>query len=157
MDILWLIIGIVLMLGGMVGCFLPVLPGPPLSFIALLILQLRSEPPFTANFLIVWGLIAAAVTALDYIIPSYGTKKFGGSSYGIWGCNIGLLLGLWAGPVGMLLGPFLGAFIGEMMAANNSEKALKAAFGSFMGFIAGTVIKLAVCGVMAYYFVVGVW
>jgi uncharacterized protein len=154
MDTLYLIIGIVLMLAGIAGCLLPLLPGPPLSYVALLILQLRSEPPFTTNFLIIWAIVTTVVTLLDYYIPIYGTKKFGGTKYGVWGCAIGLLAGFWLGPIGIIVGPFVGAFIGEMVGNNNSEKAFKAALGSFIGFVAGTLLKLVVCLVMAYYFIV---
>jgi len=101
-------------------------------------------------------MIAAVVTLFDYYIPIYGTKKFGGTTYGVWGCTIGLVAGLWLGPIGIIIGPFAGAFIGEMIANNNSEKAFKAAMGSFIGFLAGTLLKLVVCLVMAYYFVMGV-
>jgi uncharacterized protein len=157
MDILWLILGILFMLGGLAGCLLPILPGPPLCYMALLILQLRSSPPFTFNFLLIWALITVAITAFDYVIPAYSTKKFGGSKYGVWGCTLGLIAGLWLGPVGIILGPFAGAFIGEIISNNSSDKALKAAFGSFVGFLAGTLLKLVTCLVMAYYFVVRVW
>jgi uncharacterized protein len=153
MDIVWLILGIILMLGGIAGCFLPVLPGPPMSYVGLLILQLRTEPPFTVKFLVIWAIVTAVVTALDYYIPIYGTKKFGGTKYGVWGCTIGLLVGLWLGPVGVIIGPFAGAFIGEMIYNSNSKIAFKSALGSFLGFLAGTLLKLVVCFVMAYYFV----
>jgi uncharacterized protein len=156
MDILWLVIAIILMLGGIAGCLLPLLPGPPLSYAALLVLQLRNEPPFTTKFLIVWAIVATVVSLLDYYTPIYGTKKFGGTKYGVWGCAIGLVAGLWLGPIGIIVGPFASAFIGEMIANNNSGKAFKAALGSFIGFLAGTLLKLIVCLVMAYYFVIGV-
>jgi uncharacterized protein YqgC (DUF456 family) len=157
MDILWLVLGILFMLGGLAGSLLPILPGPPLCYAALLILQLRSSPPFTLNFLLIWALITVVITAFDYVIPAYSTKKCGGSKYGVWGCAIGLIVGLWLGPVGIILGPFLGAFIGEVISNNSSDQALKAAFGSFVGFLAGTLLKLVTCLVMGYYFVVGVW
>lgn len=141
------------MLVGILGSILPLLPGPPLCFVALLIQQLRTEPPFTAKFLWIWAGITVVVTALDYIIPLYGTRKFGGSKYGIWGCTIGLLAGFWLGPLGIIIGPFAGAFIGEMIARNNSDHAFKAAWGSFVGFLLGTLLKLIVCFVMAWYLI----
>lgn len=157
MDVFWLVLGIVLLLGGLAGCLLPLLPGPPLSFAALLMLQLRTDPPFTLNFLLIWAGITAFVTLLDYVIPVYGTKKFGGTKYGVWGCMLGLLAGFWLGPVGIVIGPFAGAFVGEWLANKNSDKALRAAIGSFIGFLAGTVLKLVVCCVMTYYFILAVW
>lgn len=157
MDVLWLILGVMVLLGGIVGCFLPLIPGPPLGYVALLLLQLRSDPPFSVKFLLVWAGIVAIVTLLDYVIPVYGTKKFGGTKYGMWGCMLGLLAGFWLGPLGIIMGPFAGAFAGEWLAERNADKALRAAIGSFIGFLAGTLLKLVVCCVMAYYFILAVW
>jgi uncharacterized protein YqgC (DUF456 family) len=153
MDALWLALGVLLMLGGIAGCVLPLLPGPPLCYAALLIQQLQQEAPYTTNFLLVWAGIAVLVTALDYVIPVYGTKKFGGTKYGMWGCVIGLVAGLWLGPLGIIIGPFVGAFIGELIANSNSHQALRAALGSFIGFLLGTLLKLIACFVMVWYFV----
>ena len=153
MDTFWLVLGLILMTVGILGCLLPLLPGPPLAFAALLIQQLRTDPPFTSKFLWIWAVITVIVTALDYIIPVYGTKKYGGSSYGVWGCTIGLIAGIWMGPLGIIIGPFLGAFVGELISRNNSENALKAAWGSFVGFLFGTLLKLIACLVMAWYLV----
>lgn len=148
-----LIVGIILMLAGIAGCILPLVPGPPLCFLALLIQQLNAEPPFTTKFLLIWGAVTIAVTILDYVIPLFGTKKFGGSKFGIWGCTIGLFVGLWMGPWGIIIGPFVGAFIGEIIANNDSSTALRSAFGSFLGFLLGTLLKLVVCFIMGWYFV----
>ena len=153
MDTFWLVLGFILMAVGILGCLLPLLPGPPLAFVALLIQQLRTDESFTSKFLWIWGVVTVVVTALDYIIPVYGTRKYGGSSYGVWGCTIGLIAGIWMGPLGIIVGPFLGAFIGELLAKNNSENALKAAWGSFVGFLFGTLLKLIACLVMAWYLV----
>jgi uncharacterized protein YqgC (DUF456 family) len=153
MDVFWLVLGIVLMLVGLAGCILPFLPGPPLCYAALLIQQLQSPAPYTRDFLIQWALITLAVTALDYVIPLYGTKKFGGTKYGMWGCAIGLVAGLWLGPIGIIVGPFAGAFLGEMIGNANSANALKAALGSFVGFLLGTLLKLVTCFVMGWYFI----
>jgi uncharacterized protein YqgC (DUF456 family) len=153
MDILWLVIAILLMVAGLVGCLLPFLPGPPLSYIGLLVMQLRSDPPFTSKFLWIWAGIMVVVTVLDYIVPIYGTRKFGGTRYGIWGCTIGLVVGIFVPPWGLILGPFLGAFAGEMIANSNAENAWKAALGSFIGFLFGTLLKLIACLVMLYYLI----
>lgn len=151
MDLLWIIVGIIFMVVGIIGCILPFLPGPPLCFLALLVQQLRSDAPYSFYFLLVWALIALGITVIDYAIPIYGTRKFGGSKYGMWGSTIGLLVGLWFGPVGIIIGPFIGAFIGEWLAHNQTDKAFQAALGSFIGFLFGTLLKLVVCAVMAWY------
>lgn len=153
MDIVWLMIGLVLMIVGILGCVLPLLPGPPLCYVALLIQQLRSDDPFTSKFLWIWAGITVAVTVLEYVIPVVSTKRFGGSKYGIWGCTIGLIAGFWMGPLGIIIGPFVGAFIGEILASKNSDQALQAAWGSFIGFLFGTLLKLIVCVIMSWYLV----
>jgi hypothetical protein len=153
MDVAMIVLGVVLMLVGLAGCVLPFLPGPPLCYLALLAQQLRTDPPYTSKFLIIWAVVTIIVTGLDYIIPLYGTKKFGGSQYGMWGCVIGLVGGLWLGPFGLIVGPFLGALIGELIGNASSEHALRAALGSFVGFLLGTLLKLIACFVMGWYFV----
>lgn len=153
MDALWLVLGVLLMLGGLVGCVLPFLPGPPLCYLALLLQQLQSEPPYTTRFLVIWAIVTVVITGLDYVIPIYGTKKYGGTRYGMWGCVIGLVAGLWLGPLGIVIGPFVGAFIGELIANSSTDQALRAAFGSFVGFLLGTLLKLVACFVMIYYFI----
>jgi uncharacterized protein len=153
MDILWIILGGLLMLVGLAGCILPFLPGPPLCYIALLLQQLKEEAPFTSKFLWIWAGVTVAVVVLEYVIPVYGTRKYGGTKYGIWGCTIGLIAGFWFGPVGIIVGPFVGALIGELIGNAQSDQALRAAFGSFIGFLAGVVLKLIVCCVMLYYFI----
>jgi uncharacterized protein len=157
MDIVWLVIAILCMIGGLIGCLLPFLPGPPLSFVALLIMQLRSDPPFTAKFLWIWAGITVVVSILDYVIPLYGTRRFGGTSYGIWGCTIGLIVGLFFPPLGLIIGPFAGAFVGELVGNSNTDQALKAAWGSFVGFLFGTLLKLVACLVMFYYLITSSW
>jgi uncharacterized protein YqgC (DUF456 family) len=151
MDTFWFVLGIILMLGGIAGSILPFLPGPPLSYLALLVQQLKTDAPYTVKFLVTWAVITAVITLLDYIIPMYGTKRFGGSKYGIWGCTIGLIVGIFFSPVGIIIGPFVGAFVGELIGNNSSENALKAAIGSFLGFVFGTLIKLVACFVMGWY------
>jgi uncharacterized protein len=151
MDYVWIILGGVFLLVGIIGCFLPVLPGPPLAFFGLLIQQLKSSSPFSTKLLVILFLITIGITLLDYIIPIYGTKKFGGSKYGVWGTTLGLLIGLFFGPMGIISGPFIGALIGELLATSDPAQALKAATGSFIGFLAGTFLKLVVCFVMVWY------
>lgn len=153
-QILWIIIGAIFIFIGVIGCFVPVLPGPPLAYIGLLMLQLLNEPAFTTRFLLIWAAITAFVTFLDYVIPVYGTKKFGGSKRGVWGSVIGLIIGIFFfPPFGIIIGPLLGALAGELSAGKASSVAIRSAIGSFVGFLAGTLIKLIATGFMAYYFV----
>jgi uncharacterized protein YqgC (DUF456 family) len=157
MDVIWITLGIVLMLAGLAGCILPFLPGPPLCFVALLIQQMKSDPPFSSKFLWIWLAVTTLVVVLEYIIPVYGTKRYGGTRFGMWGCMIGLIFGFWFGPLGIIIGPFLGALVGELIGNANSDLALRAAFGSFIGFLVSTLLKLIVCFVMTYYFIVSIF
>jgi hypothetical protein len=153
MDILLIIMGFILIISGLLGCFLPILPGPPLSYFALILLQFSSKKPFTTNELAVLAIATIIVTVLDYFVPIWGTKKFGGSKYGVWGSTIGLIAGmLLFPPFGIIIGPFIGALIGELIAGKNSQFAFKSAFGSFIGFITGTFLKLITSFVITWYF-----
>lgn len=151
MDIFWFVTGGLFILVGIVGCFLPIIPGPPLAFVGLWIQQLKSDAPFTNKFLWIWAGVTLIVTLLDYWVPVYATKKLGGTKAGITGCALGLLIGLWFGPLGIILGPVVGAFIGELVANENSASAFKAAMGSFIGFLVGTLIKVIACAVMFWH------
>lgn len=152
MDIFLIITGSLLMILGIAGSLLPVLPGPPLSFLGLITLHLTTKINFSSKFLIWWGIITLIVAILDYAIPIWGTKFFGGTKFGIWGSMAGLLAGLFFPPVGVIIGPFVGAVAGEMV-AGNKKNAIKAGIGSFIGFLAGTLVKLLVSLIMLYYFI----
>jgi len=153
MDYFLITLGIISIISGIFGCVLPVLPGPPLSYAGLLLLHFSSKYHFSARFLIIWAIITAVVYALDYVIPAIGTKKFGGSKWGVWGSIIGLLVGLFFfPPLGIIIGPFAGAVIGELSSGKDSSAALKSGFGSFAGFMAGTLLKLIASGLMAWHF-----
>jgi uncharacterized protein YqgC (DUF456 family) len=154
MDFVLIGLGIILMIIGLIGCVLPFLPGPPLNYTGLLLLHFTSTHHFSINFLVFWAIVTAVVYGLDLIVPVWGTKKFGGSKYGVWGSIIGLLAGfLFFPPFGIIVGPFVGAVIGELIAGKDSGAALKSGFGSFVGFITGTVLKLIASGMMTWYFV----
>ena len=152
-DYILLITGIILMILGIIGCLVPVLPGPPFSFLGILLLHFSRFGQFTTMALITFGCIALAVTILDYIVPVWGTRKFGGSKYGTRGATIGLIIGLFLGPLGLILGPFLGAFVGELIFKDNINYATKAGFGSLLGFLTGIGLKLAASLIMTFYFV----
>jgi len=163
MDIILIIIGIILLIIGIIGCILPVLPGQAIAYLSLIMLELTDKAPFDEEFLIIMALIMVGVTVLDYVVPVWGTKKFGGTKRGLWGSAIGLVFGIIIMPVtgiilgpfgifGIILGPFVGAYIGESMGGTESNKAFRAAFGSFIGFITGTIMKLVYSGIVAYFF-----
>jgi len=138
---------------GIIGCLVPVLPGPPISFIGLLFLHLSKFGQFTTLTLIILGSVAVTVTVLDYIVPVWGTKKFGGSKYGTKGATVGLIVGFFLGPLGIILGPLIGAFVGEMIFKDDLSYAFKAGFGSLLGFLTSIGLKLAASLVMTFYFI----
>lgn len=160
MDILLVVLGFIFMLIGIVGSFLPVLPGPPLSWIGLLLLYLTQAIPNDWWFLGITLIVALLVFVLDYIIPAMGTKRFGGSKKGVIGTTLGLIVAIVFpvfGPIGIIIWPFIGAFIGEMIHKADSKIAVKAAFGSFLGFLAGTFIKFVVAVIYLGFFLWTVW
>ena len=159
MDYALLLIAFILMIVGILGSFLPVLPGPPISWVGLLLLYFTKAVPMSYTVLGVTLFVALVVGILDYVIPAKGTKRFGGSKYGIWGTNIGLVVGIFAPiPFGFIIGPFVGAFVGEMINdSKDSQKAFKAATGSFIGFLASTFMKFVVSVVFFGLFLLKVW
>ena len=145
MEFILIVIALFLMLLGIVGSFLPVLPGPFTSWVGLLVLHFTKGVELSQTFLIITLLIAIAIYILDYIIPAIGTKHFGGSRYGIIGTTFGLIVGLLLPiPFGIVIGPFFGALIGELIYKNDINKAVKAAFGSFIGFIVSSLLKFII-------------
>lgn len=153
MDYVLVIGGFVLLIMGLVGCFAPIIPGPPLSYLGLLFLHWTSFAQYSSTTLWMFAILTVLVTVIDYFIPLWGTRKWGGSPAGVTGATIGLILGFFFSPVGILLGPFIGAVVGELMAGKKSHEALKSGMGAFIGFILGTAIKLSLVLVMVYYFI----
>ncbi|MDR1840162.1 MAG: DUF456 domain-containing protein [Treponema sp.] len=153
MEIVLVILAFVLLVAGILGAFLPMLPGPPLSFIGLLLMKWSGYGNFSPAFLWVWAGITVAVTVMDYFLPSVMAKRFGGSRAAAVGSFLGLLAGIFLFPPwGMIIGPFLGAFAGELVHnRTNGGKALKVAFGAFLAFIVGTGAKLIASSIMLFY------
>ena len=143
MEIFILLVSLLFVIVGVVGSVLPALPGPPLCWLGLLILYTTPGMEWNYWLLGITFVVTLLIAVLDYVIPAQGTKRFGGSKYGIWGTNIGLIVGIFAPiPFGFFIGPFVGAFIGEMIYnSQDSQRALKAATGSFIGFIASSFMK----------------
>lgn len=159
MEYFILIISLLFVLAGVLGSVLPALPGPPLSWIGLLILYTTPNMDFDYWILGVTFFITLIITILDYVIPAQGTKRFGGSKYGIWGTNIGLIVGILTPiPLGFIIGPFVGALIGEFIFdQNDSKRALRAATGSFIGFLVSTFMKFVFCVALFGLYIHIVW
>ena len=165
MDIVLLIIAGLLLLIGIIGCVVPGLPGTPIAYAGLWIAQATDRVDFSWQMLLIWGIVTLLVSVLDYIVPAWGTKKFGGTKWGVWGSTIGVFIGLGFGAVGVILGPLVGAFLGELIATarkgeiteESVSAALRAGWGSFVGIFFGTVIKLIACGLMLVALIQAIW
>tara|TARA_R100000935_G_scaffold20669_1_gene38918 strand:+ start:1240 stop:1740 length:501 start_codon:yes stop_codon:yes gene_type:complete len=158
MDLILILIGALLMIVGLFGSFLPVLPGVPIGWLGLLVLHLAPSIPINYWLLGITLVIAVFIYILNLMIPALGTKRFGGSRAGIIGATIGLVVGLIAPiPFGVLIGPFIGAFIGEIINKSSSTSALKSAFGSFLGFLASSFMEFVIAFAFLLLFIYKVW
>lgn len=153
MDILLIIFGVLCLIAGLVGCLLPIIPGPPVAYAGLLLLHFTDKVQFTVEQLLTWLFIVIILQVLDYFIPMLGSKYSGGSRWGARGCFAGTIAGLFFMPWGIVFGPFLGAFIGELLGGKGTGQALKSGLGSLFGFLFGTVLKFVVCGYFIWQFI----
>lgn len=153
MDTLLIILAMLCTLGGIAGCILPVLPGPPLSFLALLLMRWSGHPGFDSRFLWIWAGVTLAVSVLDYLLPGYLARRFGGSKYAATGSTVGMIVGLlFFPPAGLIVGAFAGALIGELLHDRDDlRKAVRVAVSSFVAFLLSTGLKLAASLAMGYY------
>lgn len=154
MDIFLIILGIICLIVGLAGCILPMLPGPPVAYVGILFLHFTEQVQFTTSQLLIWLLLVILVQVIDYFIPMLGTKKLGGTKWGTWGCLIGTFLGIFLFPPwGIIIGPFAGAVIGELLGGKETQHALRAGFGAFVGFMLGTIMKFMLCGWFIFVFI----
>lgn len=150
-----LILSILLVLLGFLGSILPILPGPPLSFVGLLLYALikNFSPPLTPPLMIVLLIITIGVTLIDYFLPLIGAKRYGTSKWGVLGAIGGMIIGTFFSPFGLILGAFIGAVLVEWFVSRNDRQALKAGLGVMVGTLLGMVLKLGTSGIMAYYLI----
>lgn len=157
MDIFLLIVAGVLMVIGIIGCIVPGLPGTPIAYAGLWIAQATDRVDFSWQILLIWGIVTIVVSVLDYVVPAWGTKQFGGTKWGVWGSTIGVFAGLFFGAAGVIIGPLAGAILGELIGGKKVEEALRAGWGSFIGIFFGTVLKLICCGLMTVSLIQAIW
>ena len=157
MDILLIVLGAICLLVGLIGCVAPVLPGVPLAYLGLLLLHWTERVQFSWQFLTIWAVITIVIQVLDYVIPAWGTKRYGGTKYGVWGSTIGVFVGMFFGAIGIIVGPLVGAIVGELIGGKGQKEALRAGWGSFIGILCGTVLKLICCGWMMVILIQAIW
>ena len=165
MNIALLILAFLFILIGIIGCIVPGLPGTPIAYAGLWIAQATDRVDFSWQFLLIWGIVVVIISIMDYIVPAWGTKHYGGTKWGVWGSTLGVFIGLFFGAGGVILGPLVGAVLGELLhSAIHSaltDKAIYAAFkagwGSFIGILFGTILKLIACGLMTLDLIQAIW
>lgn len=155
MDVFLIIAGSVLLLTGIVGSILPVLPGLPVSWLGLLLLKFTGTYGDNLSWkTIIWtGVATLVITLIDNFLPVLGTKKYGGGKKVIIGASLGLLFGFAIGPIGIFAGPFIGALIGGLIEGQRFNLSFKQALGTFAGFFIGIVLKLFCGGFLAWVFI----
>lgn len=154
MELIALILAIVLFLAGLIGTIFPILPGVTLIYGGMVLYGFMTGfAALDANFFVLQTLVLALVVSTDFFASAIGTKKFGGSKQSAWGAVFGTIPGLiFLGPLGIIIGPFLGAVIIELIQGNEIRRALNVGFGTLIGFIGGTLLKLTAEIIMIIYF-----
>ena len=157
MEITLLILAGICMVVGIIGCIVPGLPGTPIAYAGLWVAQATDRVDLSWQMLLIWGVVTIVVTVLDYVVPAWGTKRYGGTRWGVWGSTIGVFAGLFFGPTGVIVCPLLGAILGELLGGKEMQQALKAGWGSFIGLMCGTLLKLICCGLMTTALIRAIW
>ena len=164
MEIFIAILGALLVIVGLIGSFIPMIPGPPISFVGVLMLLFLPASTLTWKFFVFWGIVVTIFQILNYYIPAWGVSKFGGTKYGMWGSIIGALVFIFCSPInaifgyfigailGVILGPFIGAVVGELIGGMKFKASLKAGFGSFIGTFVGMVLGIIVSAILTFYY-----
>jgi len=154
MELFLIVVSFILIIVGLLGCILPVLPGPPLAYVGLLLAHVTDKVEFSAMQLFCWFLLVIILQVLDYLTPMLGSKYTGGSEYGNRGSIAGTILGLFFLPWGIIVGPFIGAVLGELLGGRDLPKALKAGLGTFFGVVFGVLLKMVLCLFFLYKLIV---
>jgi uncharacterized protein YqgC (DUF456 family) len=145
-----MILVLFLSLAGIIGAFAPGIPGPPLNYAALWVVQYKYHP-FSNTFMIVWAVIITMSIIIDYLVPIWFAKKFGATKYGIWGSIIGMIVGIFFTPIGMVLGMLIGAIVGELIGGSEGGTAVKSGLATFAGTMLTMGLKLIVSVVISIY------
>ena len=158
LEIILLVIAWLCIVAGIIGCVVPAMPGVPLAYIGLIIAQFSDCVDFAWYTLVIWGFVTIGALLIDYVVPAWGAKQFGGTKWGMWGSTLGLLVGLFFGVWGVIIGPFVGAVVFELLGGKKVWESFKAGWGTFVGLLFSTIVKLICCGLMALVLLYGmIW
>jgi uncharacterized protein YqgC (DUF456 family) len=151
-EIVLMILAVVLCVVGVIGCVAPALPGPPLSYAGMLLVQWLTAP-FSVVTLVIFGILALVIIILDYYMPIWFAQKFGATRQGIIGSIIGMVLGFFFTPIGMILGLLIGAIVGDMVGGRSSKEAAKSGIATFLGTLFAIGLKLSVAALISFFVV----
>ncbi|MGR3318708.1 MAG: DUF456 domain-containing protein [Candidatus Anammoxibacter sp.] len=154
-SILFLVISLLTMLAGLAGTIVPIIPGTPIIWAGAFIYAVSSGfEDITWNVLIVFGILTVFTLIADFFANMYGAKKFGASKWGIIGSTVGMIIGaITTGVIGLIVGSFLGAVVFELLLGRKFKDAFNAGLGAFIGFLAGSLLKLIIGFVMIGVFI----
>lgn len=151
-DIILLSTGLLFLLIGVLGAFIPILPGPPFSYAGLLLIHFTGFASISHNILYTLGILTVLITLADYLLPIWGTRIGKGSRHGVLGATIGLIAGiLFFPPLGALIGPLAGAWLAEKVNGQTNRQAIRSALGSFVGLLLGIALKFAFSAATIWY------
>ena len=156
LSVVMVVLGSLLVVGGVIGCIVPALPGPILAWVAIVLISIAGAWAVLPVWVVVaTGVVALAVTVLDNVLPALSSKRSGAGRPGVWGSVAGMVVGTFFSPIGTIVGAFVGALVGEVFFNPTNKTPLKAAMGVFRGTVLGILLKLVVTGIIAWYFVHG--
>ena len=154
METTALILSIILFIAGLLGTILPVLPGAILIYGGMLVYGVMTKfATLDANFFLIQALVLVLIFSVDFLAAAAATRRFNGSKQAAWGAILGTILGLiFFGPLGIVIGPFLGAVVAELVRGIEINQAIRVGFGTLVGILGGTVLKLSAEILMIVYF-----
>jgi len=154
MEVVFILIGVIITVIGIIGAIVPVIPGPPFNYLALWLLYIaRDGSVLNLRLLIILGILTVVVTVADYVLPLVGARVYGASKQGLWGAGLGMVVGIFfLPPFGIIIGALVGAIIGEIMAGKKGNQAVRTGVVTLIGNVVATAFKLVLSIVMAFYF-----
>jgi len=154
LSILWWVIAVLLILGGLAGTILPAMPGVPMVFGGLLMAAwITGFEPAGVGTIAVLGVLTIVAWLIDFLAAAVGARRLGASPRAFWGAMFGAIVGMFFGLPGIILGPFVGAVVAELSGGRNVSDAGRAGVGAWIGTVIGAAAKLAIAFTMVGFFI----